>query len=405
MRYVPSSTVRSMVVYGASGLAFLGANLLLARALSTDHYALVTLVVALVTLGYHLAPIGLDGVAVRGRVDLGPPLLKRLFVASTAVGAGMAAVAFIFYGISTATAALLLPACVAGALKLVAAARFQGAQRFGLALSLQACPNVLLLLGAAATLALGRETAYVTLLVLTLGLVAAAAIAWTLVLRERASTKPSRPLPVPWREAAALAGVSAAGMVFIQLERLVIPHVLPAADLALFGVLAAIAGSLFRLLQMGVGFSLLPRLRNAATVFERRRLIAHEARFAVVIAVAGSAAILVAAPLVERWFLAGKYALPTALVVAAIFSGVAKIAHAFARVAATALGTPRELSRVNGAGWASVALAVGAAVLAAPWGLTGVVYGVGLGWLAWAIMMFAVVYRHLRAPAGVPAET
>ncbi len=64
MRYVPSATVRSMVVYAASGLAFLGANLLLARGLSTDQYALVTLVVALMTLGYHLGPVGLDGIVV-----------------------------------------------------------------------------------------------------------------------------------------------------------------------------------------------------------------------------------------------------------------------------------------------------------------------------------------------------
>ena len=34
MRHVPSSTLLSMVVYGTSGLAFVGANLLLARALA-----------------------------------------------------------------------------------------------------------------------------------------------------------------------------------------------------------------------------------------------------------------------------------------------------------------------------------------------------------------------------------
>ena len=404
MRYVPSSTVRSMVVYGASGLAFLGANLLLARALSTDQYALVTLVVALVTLGYHLAPVGLDGVVVRGGVDAGPSLLKRVAAAAAIVGAGLTAVALAFYGIAVPTAILLFPACVAGALMLVAAARFQGEQRLVLSLALIASPNLLLLSGAAATVALGQRTAQVTLLVLTLGLAVSAAIGWAVVLRERASAAP-RSATVPWNEAFALAGVSAAGMLFIQLERLVIPHLLPIADLALFGVLAAIAGSLFRLLQMGVGFSLLPRLRSAATVFERRRLIAHEARFAAAIAVAGAAGVLIATPLIERWLLAGKYDLSTGLIVAALFSGIAKIAHAFAKAAATALGTQRELARVNGAGWASVALAIGAAFLATPWGLTGVIYGVGFGWLAWAALMFAVVYRHLRLPHGVPAET
>ena len=50
-------------------------------------------------------------------------------------------------------------------------------------------------------------------------------------------------------------------------------------DLATFGVLAAIAGSLFRVLSMGVGYTLVPRLRAAGSVLERRRLVAHEATF------------------------------------------------------------------------------------------------------------------------------
>jgi len=45
-----------------------------------------------------------------------------------------------------------------------------------------------------------------------------------------------------------------------------------------------------------------------------------------------------------------------------------------------------------------------ASVLGAPWGLTGVVYGIGLGWLAWAVLSFAVVMHHLRLPADVAAE-
>ena len=109
MRYVPSPTLRSMVVYGASGLAFAGANLLLARVLSTEHYALLTLVVALTTLGYHLAPAGLDAVVTRGRVDVGPSFLKRVAVAATTASAPQSVrAALTAYGLSTATAALLL---------------------------------------------------------------------------------------------------------------------------------------------------------------------------------------------------------------------------------------------------------------------------------------------------------
>jgi hypothetical protein len=403
MRYVPSPTVRSMVVYGASGLAFAGANLLLARVLSTEHYALLTLLVALNTLSYHLAPIGLDGVVSRGQVTVGAMLLKRAALATTLAAAATAVAAAIAYGFSLGVAALIFMSTVAGGLMLVAAAQFQSEQRFGLSLTMVNSPNLLLLLGALTTLVPAWRTATLPFAILAVGLVLAAAVSWLLALRlpRRAAAT-----PIPWGEASALAGVAAAGMLLIQLERLVIPYLLPLADLARFGVLAAIAGSLFRLLQMAVGFTLLPRLRKAATVFERRRLIGHELRFAVVIAVLGASAILVLTPLVERWLLAGKYDLSLGLVLAVLFSGIAKIAHAFAKAAATALATPRELAFVNGAGWISATLAVGSAVIGAQWwGLAGVIYGVGVGWIAWAALSFALVVRHLRLPDGVPAET
>jgi O-antigen/teichoic acid export membrane protein len=403
MRYVPSPTLRSMVVYGASGLAFAGANLLLARVMSTEHYAVLTLLVALSTLGYHLAPAGLDAVVTRGQIEVGPALLRRVAVAATAVGTGLCVVALAAYGLSAGTALLLLAATAAGGLMLVAAGRFQSQQRFPLALALVTSPNLLLLLGALATLAVQQRTATLPFAILAGGLVLAAGLGWMIVLRER-QPHAATSVSIPWGEAFALAGVSAAGMLLIQLERLVIPYVLPLADLALFGVLGAIAGSLFRLLQMGVGFSLLPRLRSAGSVFERRQLIAHELRLAIVIAIGGAAAIVVLTPLVERWLLAGKYHLPLGLVLAVLFSGIAKIAHAFAKAVATALATPRELAFVNAAGWISVALAIGGAVVAARWGLAGVIYGVGAGWLAWAVMSFVLVVRHLRVPATVPAE-
>jgi len=402
MRYVPSATVLSMVVYGGSGLAFVGANLLLARELSTREFALLTLLVALNTLGCYLAPLGLDGVVTRGQIDVGWPLLKRAAGVAAGVGLAVGVAASVLYELPPAMALLLFAGTAAGGLMLVASARFQREQRFGISLALVMSPNLLLLLGAIATIATRTRTADLSFEILTGGLCLTALLGWALVLRER---RPAMAAAVPWNEALLLAGVAAAGMLFIQLERLVIPHVLSVADLALFGVLGAIAGSIFRLLQMGVGFSLLPRLRAAATVFERRQLIARELRFAVVIAAVGSAAILVLTPLIERWLLEGKYHLSMALLVAALFSGIAKIAHAFARAAATALATPRELAFVNWAGWLSAAFAIGSAVVAAPWGLTGVIYGVGVGWLAWAVMSFVVVSHHLRLPAAVAAET
>lgn len=403
MRHVPSATLLGMVVYGTSGLAFVGANLLLARELPPEQFALFTLLVALSTLGYHLAPLGLDGVILRSRVDLGWPLLRRAALVAAAVGLAVAGVALAFYEVAPALAALLLVSTMSGGLMVVASAKFQSERRFALSLGLTAMtPNLLLLFGAATTIAVGWPTAELAFDVWTIGLGVAAGLSWALALRERKRTKIGR---VPWNEALVLAGVAAAGMLFIQLERLVIPHVLSVVDLALFGVLAAIAGSVFRVLQMGVGFSLVPRLRSAATVLERRELVAKELRFALAVIALGAAVIFLLTPPIERWVLEGKYQLSTGLLAAALFSGIGKVAHAFARATATALATPRELALVNAAGWFSAALAVGAAMTAAPWGLTGVVYGIGVGWFAWATLSFALVMHHLRLPAHIPAET
>lgn len=405
MRYVRSPTLRSMVVHGSSGVAFAGAHLLLANALSTEQYALLTLVVAVATLGYHFAPIGLDAVVTRGRLAVGTPLLARVAVATTLVGAAVGGAAFAAYGLAAPTALLLAVATAAGGLVLVPAAAFQRDHRYGASLALLLAPNWLLLAGAAAVLVSGATSAALPLSVYAVGLAAAAVVGWRLVLREPARTAAAA-FRIPWNEAMALAGVGAALMLLVQLERLVLPYVLPLADLALFGVLAAIAGSIFRVLQMGVAFSLLPRLRSAATTLERRLLLAHELRLAAAITLAGAAAIFWLTPLIERWLLAGKYHLPASLLAAAVFGGVAKIAHAFAKAAATALATPRELALVHGAGWISTALGIGSAVFGAQhFGLAGVVYGVGTGWLAWAVVSFALVAHHLRLPASVPART
>jgi hypothetical protein len=191
--------------------------------------------------------------------------------------------------------------------------------------------------------------------------------------------------------------------VLIQLERLVLPHVRPLADLALFGVLGSIAGSLFRVLQLGVGFSLLPRLRAAPTVAARRRLIAHELRLVGGIVLFGSAAIWFVTPLIERWFLAGRYHLAGGLVLAAIVSGIGKIANAFSKALASALALPRELALVNVFGWVSVAISVVAAIIGARWGLAGVIYGGALGWFLRFIFATVLIVRHLRLSVAVPA--
>lgn len=397
-----SPTLRSVLVYGASGLGFAGANLILARLLPTKEYALFTLVVALSSLGYSLAPGGVDGIVNRRHLDAGPRLLRRTLSASVPIGVVFMVVGDLVYDMSLPLLLILFVSTVAGGAMAVAGAQFQSERRYGISLGLTQSPNLVLMVGALLVLVSGNREAWLPLVVSGIGFILAGWYGWLVLFRERGS-KPGRQTEFPWTEALSFAGLNAAGLFLIQLERLVIPHVLPLENLATYGVLAAVAGSLFRVLQMGVGYTLVPRLRVAGSVLERRRLIAHEARLVAAMVLVGSIAIWLITPLVEHWFLQGKYHLTASLLLAAVISGVAKIADAFAKSTVTALATPSELSMVNLLGWASVAVGITAAAFGARWGLAGVMYGVAFGWLARTLAALYFTARHIRLPAALAA--
>ena len=395
-----SPTLRSAVVYGASGIGFAGANLILARVLPTSEYALFTLVIALVNLSFALAPLGVDGIVNRRRMDAGPHLLKRTLAAALTVGVVFVVIAEAYH-MSAPSMLVVFVSTVAGGAMVVAGAQFQSEQRYGISLALFQSPNLFLIIAAGAVVVTGTRGVGLPLTICALGFVLAAALGWWMLFRERPLKGPGE-RSFSWREALSVAGMNASGLVLLQLDRLVIPHVLPLRDLATFGVLAAIAGSLFRVLSMGVGYTLVPRLRAAGTVLERRHLVAHEAKLVSTIVVAGSVAIWFITPLVERYLLAGKYHLSGSLLLAAVVSGVTKIMNSFTKSTVTALATPTELSTVNLLGWASVVLAIVAAVFGARWGLTGLMYGVGLGWFTRALTAFYLTLRYLKLPVAVP---
>ena len=397
-----SPTLRSVIIYGASGLGFAGANLILARVLPTAEYALFTLFIALANLSFALAPIGVDGIVQRRHLEAGPKLLKRTLAAALITGVATILVAGFAYHLNTTLLILVFASTVGGGAMAVAGAQFQSEQRYGLSLALTQSPNMMLIVAALAVLVTGIRHAQLPLIISAMGFVLAGVLGWSILFRERAS-KPHRETAVPWGEALSIAGLNAAGLVLVQLDRLIIPHVLPLHDLATFGVLAAIAGSLFRVLSMGVGYSLVPRLRAASSIVERRRLVAHEAKLVSVIIVAGSVAIWFLTPWIVHSFLEGKYHLGGSLLMATLFSGVAKVMNSFTKSTVTALATASEVSIVNLLGWVSVGVAIAAGILGARWGLPGVIYGVGLGWLVRALTASYITLRHLKLPASIPA--
>jgi O-antigen/teichoic acid export membrane protein len=396
-----SPMLRTVAIYTASGLGFAGANLILARVLPAVEYGLFTLVIALVNVGFSLATLGLDGVVNRRHLEAGPDLLRRSAAAALIVGSGLAAISLLAYRLSPAIVLGIFVCTAAGGIMMVAAAKFQSEQRFGMSLSLSQSPNVVLLLAALILVLTHSRTAWHPISILAAGFVVAAFIGWWL-LRDERWGRISR-AQFSWTESLSFAGLNAAGLVLLQLDRLVIPHLLSVEELATYGVLAAVAGSLFRMLSMGVGYTLVPRLRAADSVPERRRLISNEAKLVSGVLVAGVAAILIITPWIERWVLADKYHLSGALLLAAIISGIVKVTNSFTKSVVSALATTSELAWVNVFGWAAVALAISAAFVGARWGLAGVIYGVTMGWLMRALTSLYFAFRHLRLPSAVPA--
>ncbi len=396
MKLLRSSTLMPMVFYAASGGAYAVANLLLARQLAEGEYAMFTLVLTMMTLGPSRGAAGLDGVAVRGGLRFVPGVAARVGLAAGVVAGAMGLVGFT-YGVGAPGIALVMVASTAGGSAAVAAAEFQRRHRFALSLMLLHAPNYSLLLAALAVTAAGGADPWLPLGIMALGFVAAAACAWSLVLREPPSGQGS--LGVPWREALSLASTNASGSIMTQLDRLIIPYLLPFGNLATYGVLSSVAGSLFRVVQRGVGYALVPRLRSAGSVDRRRRLVAGEARLVAGIAIAGSLAIWAAMPLVEHWLLADRYRFSHGLVLATLVAGCAKLFQAFSRAGVTALADARELRLVNLSGWASLLISIAGAAVGARWGLAGLIYGVAVGWLFRTLAALVIMHRHLR-----PAE-
>jgi O-antigen/teichoic acid export membrane protein len=397
------------VGFGLGGVGYALGNLLLARVLPPAEFGVFTLFLALVQIGVSLAPIGLEGQVNRrpgGVVSPGRPLLTSVVVA-----AATAIVASTLYRLEWGFIVALVVSIIAGGTSRVASAVFQSRLRFGLALSLsQGLAAALLGMGAVAVVAGGVEPWFLAALVAGYYVISAS-VGWGILAREKPQGTNE---PHSFLEGLSLLGITAAALILMQLERLLTPRLLTLEDLATFAVVATLAGSPFRMLQMGAGYTLLPRLSAASTPEERRQLVRREAVAVMLIGGAAALVILSAAPWIAAWLLAGKYELSTALMIAALVSGAIKLADGFATTIVWALGSPRQLALLNWVSWTCAGIGVAAAWLGARWGLLGLMYGVSLGWVGRGAVAGALAAKLLRtvpvtgalragSPAGMPS--
>ncbi len=396
-RFVGSPALRAAAAFGGFGLAFAAANLLLARVMSPTEFALVALTVAIIQIAMPLAPAGLEVVINRRHLAPSPAMLQQVLSSAGIMGIIGVACAADLYRLSPPLLAAILVATVAGGANYVAAAIYQSREQFRTSLLTSESQNLTLALGGLLVAVTGISAAWLPTAVYAMGYCVLASTGWRRLLsgpRDRTAPK----MVMPWGESLPLMGLNAAGLLLVQLERLMVPKLLGLRELAHFSILAVLVGSPFRILQLGVGYTLLPRLRAAGTTHARLRLLAEEGAVALVMSGLLAAGALVVAPWVLEDFLKGKYELSTGLIVVSILAGAAKVLAGFTTAMANALCDRRQLYWLTTLGWAAVAAGVGGAVIGAHWGLKGVIAGVALGWLVRAAVAGLAALPNLRKP-------
>lgn len=392
-----SASIRAAAVLGLGGLAFTLGNLIFARILAAREYGVVSLFVGIVAVAGLAAPLGLDLVIGRRGLLLDSRWRRAITGTTIAIGLVTALVSAIVYRLEPPILACVLVTTIASGLIQASAAHFQGQQRFGPATWIVQLSNWTLLLAALLAAVSGVETATRSCELLAVTTTAASAFAW--IVARAAHTR--QPAPGALRkEGLSLVSIHVANSVFLQLERLLLAPIAGVQALALFGVVAALVASPFRMLQMAVLFTLTPSLRQASGVDERRRLLRREMLLVACVIAVGSVAAWYAAPPLAHWILAGRYDLSSALMCAALVSGALKLCSAFATGTVIALSEEKGLRALGLVSWMTIGLSVVASLLAAPWGLVGVLYGVSAGWLVRSVIAGWIAMPHVRRPGA-----
>ena len=391
-----SASLRAAVSMGFGGVAFALGSLVLARILPPREYGLVLLFIGIVAVCGFSAPLGFDLVVGRRGLRLDSAWRRTTLAACGMVGVATAAFAAAAYRLALPVVICALIATVATGAIQACAAYFQGQRQLAAAVSILQLSNWALLVVALASAFLRLQSATGPCSLIAVALVAGASAVWLQVLRRERAVQPQPSPGKLFGEALSLVTLQSASSIFLQLERLLLVPTVGVHGLALFGVLAVLVGSPFRMLQQAAQFTLIPSLRAAADVGERVHLLGREITVVGLVGAAGSLVIWVAAPAIAHGFLAGHYDLSPSLMAVGLASGALKVCSAFALGTVIALGQERSLRALSVISWASLALSVIAAFAAIPRGLVGVLYGVSLGWLVRVVAATWIAVSCLR---------
>ncbi|HEU4625683.1 MAG TPA: oligosaccharide flippase family protein [Steroidobacteraceae bacterium] len=405
-----SPALWSAVSFAVGGVGFAAGNLLLARVLPEDEYGRVALFLALVQIGIVTGPLGMETVVNRHRLSAHASLLGRVSLTSACVGAVLALVAWRFYGLGATLAGVLALTVIVAAVNRVGGAFFQSRSRFGFSLFLILIHNWIVLVAVPVVLFADRLTALPVALTVAAGYIAMATLGWFKGFVARVATGGAEPHAAArtlWYEGLAAVGLQLAVGALFQLDRLLIPRALSIRDLAVYSVVSSIAASPFRMLQTGLGFALLPRLRACESRTAILRLVRHEVAVVTVLSVLAAVAVLVLTPWLLGAVLDTRYSFSMTLLYALVLVGFVRVWSGVSGAVVSALGSAQQLARLNLYGWLALIIAAAGAFAARGFGLPGVVYGMGAGWLALAVAGTLIGWRALaaREPSGAPRRS
>ena len=396
-----SATTMSAAFYAFMGIGFSGAHLIFAAVLPVEEYATLTLAIAFVNLAFEFAPLGAQGVILRQRLAPDFSMLFRVVAAAILVSASFAIILATSYGLDRLTATITMFACATGAATAVAAAYYQSAQRFGIALPLDQSGNIYLIAGALIALALPSKSLYLPMALLTVGYLLTAVVSWSsLLANETPSTGDDN--RYSWKEAISYLVVGGAVPVLLQFERLLIPKLLTLEDLANFGVLAALVVAPYRTLQMAATFATTPRIRAIHSVSERQVFLRNEVFILAVLTASGGLLLIWIAPIVVEFIYGSKFNLPVEVICAAILVGVIKVFCGLAKGVAVALCDTQELANTGKIVWLSAVASLFGALIGSRWHLAGFIVGFGLGWVVMLAIYVKLAFRHLSSLSGKP---
>jgi len=388
-----SSALRAALVLGGGGLALAVGNLLLARFLPPAEFALFSLAFSLVMMGISIGPVGADVILARHKVIPDARLHRQILLTSTLTSLVIVVFAILMYPFRWGLLACIFVASVAGALKTIPVGYYRSEQKFGIALMLTSSTNVSVMVAALLAWWMQSRSALWPCIAMALTLLVSGAIGWRSVSALGASAG-SGPL-YSWREGFSAMSFSALGMILGTLDRLVIPDLLGLEVLATFSVLTTVVGSPFHMLYQGVGYTLLPALRNAPTRERRLRVLRHES-FVIGLCCAGAAlAVLWTTSYIVTYVLADRYHIGPELIWAVVMVGTLKVAGSLMAAVVNALGTGRQLAHLSAIGAIAVLIALAGAFVGSRWGLAGLIYGVSTGWLFRALATARLAMPHL----------